>query len=37
EEAKDAGGQPKMSNRYSQRPAQLYRFTDWVPRLSIYS
>ncbi|MBP1992125.1 NUDIX hydrolase [Paenibacillus eucommiae] len=37
EEAKDHSGQPKMSNRYSQRAAQLYRFTDIVPQLSIYS
>ncbi len=37
EEAKDHRGEPLMSNRYSQRAAQLYRFTDYVPRLSIYS
>ena len=37
EEAKDLRGEPLMSNRYSQRAAQLYRFTDYVPRLSIYS
>lgn len=37
EEAKDRNGQPKHSNQYSQRPAQLYRFTDYVPQLSIYS
>nr|WP_027086197.1 NUDIX hydrolase [Cohnella panacarvi] len=37
EEAKDHRGEPLMSNRYSQRAAQMYRFTDYVPRLSIYS
>jgi len=37
EEVRDAAGQPKQSNRYSQRAAQLYRFTDHVPQLSIYS
>ncbi|MDG0792958.1 NUDIX hydrolase [Cohnella ginsengisoli] len=36
EEARDAEGRPLMSNRYSQRPAQLYRFTDYAPELSIY-
>lgn len=36
EEARDRKGNPKMSNRYSQRPAQLYRFTDYEPPLSIY-
>lgn len=36
EEVRDAAGQPMMSNRYSQRPAQLYRFTDYAPELSIY-
>lgn len=36
EEVRDRGGQPKLSNRYSQRAAQLYRFTDYVPALSIY-
>lgn len=36
EEALDEEGRPMMSNRYSQRPAQLYRFTDYVPELSIY-
>ncbi|WP_405459754.1 NUDIX domain-containing protein [Paenibacillus sp. HJGM_3] len=29
-------GEPKRSNRYSQRGAQLYRFTGHVPALSIY-
>lgn len=33
----DQDGQPLLSNLYSQRAAQLYRFTDYVPRLSIYS
>jgi hypothetical protein len=36
EEAKDEQGKPKQSNRYSQRAAQLYRFTGFVPELSIY-
>ncbi|MDF2717109.1 MAG: hydrolase [Paenibacillus sp.] len=36
EEAADERGERKMSNRYSQRSAQLYRFTDYVPKLSIY-
>lgn len=37
EEAVDRHGEPKLSNRYSQRAAQLYRFTDLTPQLSIYS
>lgn len=37
EEVLDHNGHGKMSNRYSQRAAQLYRFTDYVPQLSIYS
>lgn len=37
EEAKDENGQLKQSNQYSQRAAQLYRFTKEEPRLSIYS
>lgn len=37
EEVMDRNGQPKLSNQYSQRAAQLYRFTDVVPTLSIYS
>lgn len=37
EEARDTDGKPLMSNQYSQRAAQLYRFTDYVPKLSIYS
>jgi ADP-ribose pyrophosphatase YjhB (NUDIX family) len=37
EEVVDRKGEPKQSNRYSQRAAQLYRFTDVTPQLSIYS
>lgn len=37
EEAKDGEGKPKLSNRYSQRAAQLYRFTGIEPLLSVYS
>ncbi|MFC5649247.1 NUDIX domain-containing protein [Paenibacillus solisilvae] len=37
EEVRDLHGDLKMSNRYSQRAAQLYRFNDYVPQLSIYS
>ncbi len=37
EEVRDENGAPISSNQYSQRPAQLYRFLDNVPRLSIYS
>ncbi|MBM7568694.1 NUDIX hydrolase [Paenibacillus sacheonensis] len=37
EEVLDSKGEPKQSNRHSQRAAQLYRFTEYVPRLSIYS
>lgn len=36
EEVRNSNGEPMMSSRYSQRPAQLYRFTDYVPELSIY-
>lgn len=36
EEARGHDGNPLLSNRYSQRPAQLYRFTDYAPELSIY-
>lgn len=36
EEVRDSDGTLKLSNRYSQRAAQLYRFTDYVPQLSIY-
>ncbi|MBJ9990296.1 MULTISPECIES: NUDIX hydrolase [Paenibacillus] len=37
EEVRDENGKPLSSNQYSQRPAQLYRFTDYVPLLSIYT
>lgn len=37
EPATDGDGRPLTSNRYSQRAAQLYRFTDYVPPLSIYN
>ncbi|OCT11091.1 ADP-ribose pyrophosphatase [Paenibacillus pectinilyticus] len=37
EEVLDRNGEPKLSNRYSQRAAQLYRFTELTPQLSIYS
>ncbi|QHW31338.1 NUDIX hydrolase [Paenibacillus rhizovicinus] len=37
EEVRDRKGELKQSNRHSQRAAQLYRFTDYVPQLSIYS
>ncbi len=37
EEVRDEQGNPLSSNQYSQRPAQLYRFTGLMPRLSIYS
>ncbi|MFD1135271.1 NUDIX hydrolase [Paenibacillus urinalis] len=37
EDVRDEEGNPVSSNQYSQRPAQLYRFTDLVPRLSIYT
>ncbi|MNJ41612.1 hypothetical protein D3C77_365410 [compost metagenome] len=37
EEVHDENGVPMLSNQYSQRPAQLYRFTDYTPRLSIYT
>ncbi|MCM3569274.1 NUDIX hydrolase [Neobacillus mesonae] len=30
-------GKPKKSNRYSKIPAQLYRFTDFQPIVSVYS
>ncbi|SDC54066.1 ADP-ribose pyrophosphatase YjhB, NUDIX family [Paenibacillus sp. UNCCL117] len=36
EAVREPDGTPRMSNRYSQRAAQLYRFTDVVPSLSIY-
>ncbi|MBP2001030.1 ADP-ribose pyrophosphatase YjhB (NUDIX family) [Paenibacillus shirakamiensis] len=37
EEARSEEGVPLLSNQYSQRPAQLYKFTDFTPRLSIYT
>lgn len=37
EEAVDENGLPKQSKQYSQRAAQLYRFTKEEPQLSIYS
>lgn len=37
EEVLDEDGKRKMSNRYSQRAAQLYRFTGYKPQLSLYS
>jgi ADP-ribose pyrophosphatase YjhB (NUDIX family) len=37
EEATDEHGLPKQSKQYSQRAAQLYRFTKEEPQLSIYS
>jgi 8-oxo-dGTP diphosphatase len=37
EAVKNPDDEPKLSNRYSQRAAQLYRFTGYVPRLSIYN
>ncbi|MNY81552.1 hypothetical protein D3C86_2231610 [compost metagenome] len=37
EEAREETGELKSSNKYSQRSAQLYRFTDYEPQLSIYS
>lgn len=37
EEVRDENGKPMLSNQYSQRPAQLYRFTDFTPQLSIYT
>jgi 8-oxo-dGTP diphosphatase len=37
EEVRDRNGNLKSSNLHSQRAAQLYRFTDLEPKLSIYS
>ncbi|UJF34614.1 NUDIX domain-containing protein [Paenibacillus hexagrammi] len=37
EEVRGSSGELLASNRYSQRAAQLYRFTGYEPRLSIYS
>ncbi|WP_426449473.1 NUDIX domain-containing protein [Paenibacillus sp. S-38] len=36
EEVRDHKGELKKSNAYSQRAAQLYRFTGNVPKLSLY-
>ncbi|GKU78431.1 NUDIX hydrolase [Paenibacillus sp. L3-i20] len=36
EEAIDEHGAPMSSNQYSQRAAQLYRFTNYLPQMSIY-
>lgn len=36
-EATDSQGNPLKSNEYSQRAAQLYRFSGEVPTLSLYS
>lgn len=35
--ALDNSGKQKKSNQYSQHPAQLYKFTDYIPSISIYS
>lgn len=37
QEVRDGEGNPVSSNQYSQRPAQLYMFTDHAPLLSIYT
>ncbi|MBO2944157.1 NUDIX hydrolase [Paenibacillus sp. F411] len=37
EEVRNEDGKPVSSNQYSQRPAQLYRFTDHTPLLSMYT
>jgi 8-oxo-dGTP diphosphatase len=36
-EAVAENGKPKKSNRYSKTPAQLYRFTDFQPMVSVYN
>ena len=36
-EALVENGKPKKSNRYSKTPAQLYRFTDFQPMVSVYN
>lgn len=36
-EVRNSKGEKQYSNEYSQRAAQLYEFTNTVPRLSIYS
>jgi 8-oxo-dGTP diphosphatase len=35
-EAVSENGKPKKSNRYSKTPAQLYRFNDFQPIVSVY-
>ncbi|PAE26867.1 NUDIX hydrolase [Bacillus sp. 7894-2] len=35
-EAVSEDGKPKKSNRYSKTPAQLYRFNDYQPIVSVY-
>ncbi|MBG9589066.1 NUDIX domain-containing protein [Cytobacillus firmus] len=35
-EAVSEDGKPKKSNRYSKTPAQLYRFNDFQPIVSVY-
>ncbi|WP_282171556.1 NUDIX hydrolase [Cytobacillus firmus] len=35
-EAVSEDGKPKKSNRYSKAPAQLYRFNDFQPIVSVY-
>lgn len=37
EEVLDESSQPLYSDRYSQRKAKLYRFTNYQPRISIYN
>ncbi|WP_127532838.1 NUDIX domain-containing protein [Paenibacillus kobensis] len=36
-EAVDSSGSPKTTDRNSNRPAQLYLYTDYEPRISIYN
>ncbi|MWC27874.1 NUDIX domain-containing protein [Paenibacillus sp. MMS18-CY102] len=36
-EALDKDGQPKATDRNSNRPAQLYTYTDYEPNISIYN
>lgn len=36
-EAVVENGKPKKLNRYSKTPAQLYRFTDFQPMVSVYN
>ncbi len=37
EEARGEDGKPKTTDRNSNRPAQLYRFSGYEPRISIYN